>query len=166
MGFGAVIKAVFHFDHPFWESKVGKNTGFFFIGGAFPTWWPDKDSGKAILTAWLAGPDALKYSGAKEEHLLQLALSSLGHTFGMANAPLSERLLGFRIYNWADNVYSKGAYTYPTVRSQGAAGTLSEPVEDTLYFAGEAVYEGAHGGTVEAALVSGTKAAELISKAD
>jgi hypothetical protein len=35
-------------------------------------------------------------------------------------------------------------------------------VENTLFFAGEGLYEGAHTGTIEAALVSGETAAKRI----
>jgi monoamine oxidase len=37
------------------------------------------------------------------------------------------------------------------------------PVEETLFFAGEALYEGSEIGTVEAALVTGLAAAKAIA---
>ena len=39
---------------------------------------------------------------------------------------------------------------------------LSQSIEDTIYFAGEAYYDGSEMGTVEAALVSGDEKANLV----
>jgi monoamine oxidase len=57
-----------------------------------------------------------------------------------------------------------GAYGYATVENSAAKKILSSPVSDTLYFAGEALYEGPEMGTVEAALASGQKVAQEILK--
>jgi monoamine oxidase len=40
---------------------------------------------------------------------------------------------------------------------------LCDPVEDTIFFAGEALYDGSEMGTVEAALVSGKRVAKEIA---
>ena len=56
----------------------------------------------------------------------------------------------------------RGSYSYSTLQTTQARSVLIEPIEDTLYFAGEALYEGTEMGTVEAALTSGNKVADII----
>jgi hypothetical protein len=55
--------------------------------------------------------------------------------------------------------FARGAYAYKTIDTLQVIEVLSEPVEDTIYFAGEAYYSGPEMGTVEAALASGESVA-------
>jgi monoamine oxidase len=64
--------------------------------------------------------------------------------------------------NWVSDPYSYGAYAYTTVETVEARRVMLTPIADTLYFAGEAFYEGTAMGTVEAALVSGKQVAAKI----
>jgi monoamine oxidase len=50
------------------------------------------------------------------------------------------------------------------VATQEAKNILNQPVADTLFFAGEALYEGTEMATVEAALASGISTARKILK--
>ena len=50
------------------------------------------------------------------------------------------------------------AYSYILVGGRGAVAELARPVEDTLYFAGEATQEG-FSGTVASTIASGYRAA-------
>src|SRR5262249_27663931 len=60
-------------------------------------------------------------------------------------------------HDWDRDPFARGAYSYMLVGGKNAAQSLSRPVEHTLFFAGEATeFES---GTVEAALVSGQRAA-------
>lgn len=153
IGFGAVIKAVLHFRDAFWERYAGNDTGFIFSEEVFPTWWTQLPRRIPVLTGWMGGPDASFYCNATDSQLLEMALRSLSIIFGVNTDFLRTELLAWKICNWAAVPFSRGAYTYPTVDVPETAGVFV-PVDDTLYFAGEAAYNGPHGGTVEAALVS------------
>ena len=50
------------------------------------------------------------------------------------------------------------------IGSEEAKKKLREPIADTIYFAGEALYSGNSGGTVEAALVQGLDVAKKVLK--
>lgn len=154
IGFGSVIKAVLYFEGAFWEAKTGTDTGFIFSDEAFPTWWTQYPLSHPVLTGWLGGPDAESYRNATEDELLEMALHSLSRIFDMERAELKKSLLAFKISNWAANPFANGAYTYPTVSVPQPSEVLAAPVADTIYFAGEAAYQGIYGGTVEAALAS------------
>ncbi|HET7179358.1 MAG TPA: FAD-dependent oxidoreductase, partial [Chryseosolibacter sp.] len=60
---------------------------------------------------------------------------------------------------WVADPFAGGAYAFATVETPNARALLTRPVQDTLYFAGEALYSGPAMGTVEAALVSGREVA-------
>jgi len=58
--------------------------------------------------------------------------------------------------------FTRGSYAFDTIAAPAARKVLNTPVDDTLFFAGEYLYEGAIMGTVEAALTSGGEVAEKI----
>jgi monoamine oxidase len=82
--------------------------------------------------------------------------------FGTTTDFLRQRLRAHRVINWGADPFARGAYAYATVGASAAQEILNQPIDDTLYFAGEALYAGPHIGTVEAALVSGKNAAQKI----
>jgi monoamine oxidase len=55
-----------------------------------------------------------------------------------------------------------GGYSFPTLQSTEARKLIGTPVENTIFFAGEALYDGKNGGTVEAAISSAMTASGLI----
>ena len=66
------------------------------------------------------------------------------------------------VHHWQRDPHARGAYSYVAVGGHGARRALAEPLEDTLFFAGEAAdCEGEHG-TVAGALASGERAAREV----
>jgi monoamine oxidase len=63
------------------------------------------------------------------------------------------------MHNWERDPFSRGAYSYAAVGGSGAARKLARPVEQTIFFAGEATDTDGHSGTVEGALATGSRAA-------
>jgi monoamine oxidase len=67
------------------------------------------------------------------------------------------------VHDWTHDPFSRGAYSYVALGgvagSGGARIALGEPVDDTLFFAGEATSSDNQGGTVNGALESGERAA-------
>jgi monoamine oxidase len=172
MGMGAVIKIMLLFKVPFWENEaITKLTGsslegmsFIFSQEQIPTWWTQYPNKTALLTGWLGGPNAAKLKDANNETILQMALDSLTAIFKTSVAAIKELLAATYIKNWTADPFAHGSYAYATVETAAAIKTLLDPVEDTVYFAGEAMYQGPAMGTVEAALTSGRDVAALIYK--
>ena len=94
---------------------------------------------------------------------MHVALDSLEEIFSVESSFLKTKLKAHYIKNWANQPFIKGGYTYITVEEGKVKGTLYNPIKDTIYFAGEAFYDGPYMGTVEAALASGKRVAEDIS---
>ncbi|MDJ1485207.1 NAD(P)/FAD-dependent oxidoreductase [Cytophagaceae bacterium YF14B1] len=170
MGFGAVIKFVLEFQSAFWEKEnpltIQKMSelGFLFSDANIPTWWTQSPQKAPVLCGWLAGPKAVAYQKYTKEQLLTLAIDTLAYLFGTSSAVIEEQLVAEEITNWTIDPLTRGAYAYATVESKEALKIVSEPVEDTLFFAGEALYDGPAMGTVEAAFASGLAVAQRIVK--
>ena len=158
IGFGAVIKVVIKFKKRFWP----KDAGFIMSNDLFPTWWTALPDETFLLTGWLGGPAALKLSGETDEVLSDLAIESLGATFNLPFPEVKAWVEWSNVFNWQKNPFILGGYSYATVDSMHARQLITTPLENTLFFCGEAYYNGTHPGTVEAALVTGLHAASLI----
>jgi monoamine oxidase len=63
------------------------------------------------------------------------------------------------MHDWSRDPFARGAYSYVLVGGVNARATLAAPVENTLFFAGEATSTDGQGGTVNGALESGQRAA-------
>ncbi|TRW25331.1 FAD-dependent oxidoreductase [Flavobacterium zepuense] len=172
IGFGAVIKILLEFDTVFWESdavtkQLGANLstmGFLFTNEAIPTFWTQAPAHSPLITGWLGGPPAYHVKDAFPKDVLQQALTSLSNVFKIAPDSLKQKLVAWHVANWTAEPYTRGSYAYDKVASAQARKLLQQPVNDTLYFAGEYLYDGPAMGTVEAALTSGRNVAEKILK--
>lgn len=161
IGFGAIIKILLQFNAPFWEDEQYggiKAPAFLFTEEKIPTWWT-QDTGNALLTGWLGGGGAAELAETTNEAIWQLAMQSLANVFKLDMAELKGRLITWRVANWTADPFTRGSYAYDTVDSARARKVLNQPVDDTIFFAGEYLYDGPAMGTVEAALDSGLKVA-------
>ncbi|MXN90903.1 FAD-dependent oxidoreductase [Flavobacterium sp. Sd200] len=172
IGFGSVLKILLEFDDVFWESEAvtklaggGLSTmGFLFADEDVPTFWTQAPAHSPLLTGWVGGPPAQKLKDISADDILQLTLSSLGHVFKMSIDELKNKLKAWHVANWTTEPFTYGSYAYDKVESAHARKTLLQPVEQTLFFAGEYLYDGAAMGTIEAALTSGKSVAEALLK--
>ena len=155
MGFGAVIKILLEFDERFWENAENQNMGYLFSDEEIPTWWTQAPQHTAVLTGWLGGPPAAEKRDVHEDELLRISLQSLANIFKIDADLLKNKLLAFKVINWTAEPFTRGAYAYDTVEAPASRRVLNEGVNNTLFFAGEYLYEGTAMGTVEAALTSG-----------
>jgi monoamine oxidase len=65
------------------------------------------------------------------------------------------------VSRWSEDPFAQGAYSYPGITTKAEDfKTLAKPVDDRLYFAGEAAT--AYFGTVHGAHISGNTAADAI----
>lgn len=161
IGFSTVIKISLEFKQPFWQ-EYEKELGFIFSEEIFPTWWTQHPHPAPLLTGWINGPQAASFTQAGPEKMLQYALYSLAGIFGLPLIFLEQQLVASNITDWGADPYSLGAYSYDMLPSRAARQLLQQPVANTLWFAGEALYTGAWPGTVEAALTSGKEVADQL----
>ena len=162
---GPVMKIALQLNHVLWE-ELGL-TRFNFIhapmeDSAFPTWWNAAPFRVPLLTGWAGGPAATALSGRSEEEMLELALVSLSRVFSIAKTTLARAVEHTYFYDWQSDPYSRGAYSYICVGGHGSSQDLARPVENTLFFAGEATLVEGLSGTVDGALATGRRAAREV----
>ena len=162
MGFGAIIKILMEFAEPFWEEQGLTNLQFLFSEEKIPTWWTQNPQQNNVLTGWLGGKPQDEMQHLSGEELLQEAITSLARIFNADASFIEQKLVAAKVYNWTADPFTRGSYSYATLQTASALKILKTPVAQTIYFAGEALFEGEQLGTVEAALVSGLEVAKSI----
>jgi monoamine oxidase len=160
IGFGTVIKVVFELQKQIWSDK----TGFIFSDEMIPTWWTQYPIGNNLITGWAGGPVAAQLGQHSDGELLDIAIKSLSNIFDITPTELRTIIRHSYVFNWSNYDESLGAYSFPTPESASARELLNIPLDETVYFAGEGLYDGAYSGTVEAAFSSGSKAAAALLK--
>ena len=161
---GPVIKVAMHFARPFWAELHGsryRDAAFFFAPKtAFPTFWTSLPLRSSLLVAWCGGPNADRLAGKSENEVVAKVMDSLRAIFGRRNyRSLLEHVWW---HDWQRDPFSCGAYSYVTAQGGRARSALARPVDDTLFFAGEACDTKGEAATVGGALASGVRAAQQV----
>ena len=155
IGIGSVIKVILYFNQRLWKEDMG----FLFSDEIFPTWWTQLPEEQPLLTGWCGGPKAAMLSSQTDEEILEKAILSLATILSIPADELKKNLRQASVFNWQSKQLNLHGYSYDTLESTAARQLLNTPVAGTIFFAGEALYEGKSPGTVEAALVSGKNVA-------
>jgi monoamine oxidase len=166
---GHAVRITIRFRERFWEnSRIMKGShrdllsGFGFLHSQeewFPTWWSHMPVRSPMLVGWGGGPNAERLAFRGDNFAAEQALASLSRILGVGRSLLDRLVDGWYVHDWSADPFSRGSYSYIAVGGLDAPGKLARPVEDTLYFAGEATDSHGHSGTVHAAIASGERVA-------
>jgi monoamine oxidase len=167
---GSVIRVSLQFRDRFWEqikpeSSQGTLSNMSFLFSAnewFPTWWTTMPHKLPIITGWAPFRSAEKLSGKPRSFVVEHSLSVLAELLRVDRHRLERLLVNAFFHDWQSDPFSRGAYSYGKVGSDGAQEALARPLENTLFFAGEAADSTGHNGTVHGAMASGYRAARQI----
>ncbi len=166
IGFGQVIKILIKFKDQWWTSNSQhKNINkmvFMLCNGKVNAWWTQYPEQYPVLTGWIAGPEAEKLKHESEKEIFNLCLSSLSDIWKADKDFIKEKVVTYQVVNWPADPFTKGAYSYSMANSEKAYAKLREPVENKIFFAGEALYKETETATVEGALASGLEVARQI----
>jgi monoamine oxidase len=164
MAMGPVIRISLLFDAKFWQEDLS----FLFAPDETPsTWWTPMPKSVPLITGWAGGPKAAALAQridarADPKALLDESLSVLSRVYGVAARELQARLVSWHTHDWQADPYARGAYSYAPAGALNASRNMTQPVANTLYFAGEHTDTTGHWGTVHGALGSGLRAATQI----
>jgi monoamine oxidase len=161
MDIGTARKIVMVFRDAFWK-RDDALAGASFLqdpSQTIPTWWTTHPFEAPVLTGWVAGPQADALGDVAAPALLEAAVTSLASVAAVKPETIKAQLMGFHSHDWTRDPYAGGAYPYVLVEGTGAFAQLAAPVQDTLFFAGEATAGKGHNATMEGALQSGYRAA-------
>jgi monoamine oxidase len=168
LGFGPVIKTMLQFDEAFWKKKEFtqqkdlNKLSFIFSRAVIPTWWTYYPKDAAMLTGWSGGPHAEEIKDLSNEKILQKGLESLSEIFNVSANLLQLKLKAWNVSNWVNDPFSCGGYSYEVVNGKETRDIIKQPIDNTIFFAGEGLFDGPEIGTVEAALYSGRETAHQI----
>ena len=154
IGMGPGIKVHLKFSSRFWA----ENTGSIYSAGVVPEYW-DGHAGRGaddVLTAFIMGDSAAQLSGKTDSEILKSCVDDLERLYPGQAASRFERGL---VTNWTQMPFIEGAYSFPVVGG-GIQNrkVLSEPLNNQLFFAGEATHFEGHSGTVHGALETAFRA--------
>jgi monoamine oxidase len=163
---GNAFRITLRFCEPFWKtlpSRPIEDLSFLFSFGEMPpVWWTTHPHPSALLTGWVGGPRSAALAILSSAALADRACSTLAHIFGLRTAQVRDLLLDCYTHDWRNDPFSLGAYSYVAAGGLDAPRQLTQPVSNTLFFAGEHTDTTGHWGTVHAAMRSGLRAAQQI----
>jgi monoamine oxidase len=170
LAMGKVARITLRFDERFWEGirpsaeaqSLADASFFFTQEDWFPTWWTTMPLRLPIITAWSPSTWAKRLAGQSEEFITDKALAALQSITGTGRQELESRLQASYWHDWESDAFSRGAYSYVKVGGGTAQAELGRPLENTVFFAGEATDVSGHNGTVHGAIASGQRAAREI----
>ncbi|HXX26764.1 MAG TPA: NAD(P)/FAD-dependent oxidoreductase [Pseudolabrys sp.] len=102
--------------------------------------------GRAMIEGFFGGANARELEAAGKDAFFDFAVSELTAILGN---DFAKRLKPITIHRWAADPFARGAYSYAKPGKAGSRAVLAAPVDDRLFFAGEACstrdYSTAHG---------------------
>jgi monoamine oxidase len=169
---GEVIRVTLRFRQRFWEdlpllrgkdSKTMDGMSFLLSGDDwFPTWWTTMPAKLPFLVGWAPFHSARRLSGKNEAFVVEQSIRTLHRLLGVSVQELEGQLEHAYFHDWQSDPFSRGAYSYGKVGEVHAPEALTQPVENTLFFAGEATDVAGNNGTVHGAMASGERVANQI----
>jgi monoamine oxidase len=168
---GHVVRFTMVFRRRWWEDAPVavsqdklRELSFLFTSAELPkVWWtPHPEPERATLTGWVGGPRCAPIAGQTAEQLGADACRTLAKVFGLSEMDVRGELISTHTHDWTDDPFSLGAYSYIPAGALDAPRAMTEPAENTFYFAGEHTDITGHWGTVHAAIRSGLRVAEQI----
>ena len=158
MAMGPATRLTLLFRERFWNHAVPELSFLLTQEKPLSTWWTSHPNDSPTLTGWAGGPRALAASHGPA--LEKEALAMLARIF--ARNDLASLFISAHAHNWQSDPFSLGAYSYAPKGALHASDEMAQPLEHTLYFAGEHTDLTGNWGTVHAALGSGLRAAKQI----
>ncbi|MEM6520232.1 MAG: NAD(P)/FAD-dependent oxidoreductase [Cyanobacteria bacterium P01_C01_bin.70] len=157
LGAGSITKLMLKFDQPFWSQELEScltplDTQLWWR----PGWRHQQEA--AVLTAFTGATGADQLGALGREGAIQTGVQDLERIF---ERPLADRLEAALFVDWQADPHARMAYSYVPVNGVGLRSQLAQPVENGLFFAGEATHP-TRAATVHGALESGIRAAQEI----
>ena len=165
LGVGVLNKTYFKFAEAFWQTGEDPVGYIGNVGAKAATQIPeyytmDQAVGVPIVFGFTAGAQARRFEKIDLTAITASTMASFRKIYGSA-VPEPEAVMQTR---WSSDPYSYGAYSYISVGANTQYyDTLAQPIDDRVFFAGEATHR-SYPGTVHGAYLSGIREANRIVK--
>lgn len=150
------------FKQPVWEEAAPGLSFLLSRDEHFPAWWTRSSGSNYLMTAWCGGPKTRWIGKKSKDELTDAAVGTLSTLLKRERSTLEAELQSSHYHDWLHDPFSCGSYSYVKAGGFEAAQRIALPVENTLWFAGEAMATDGHWGTVHGAMDSGRRAAEAV----
>ena len=159
LGMGVLNKCYLRFREPFWPEQADWLEYVAPRHGEWTSWVSlARVSGVPVLLGFNAADGGRDLEGRTDLQIVAGAMQTLRTIFG-ARVP---EPVDYQITRWASDPFALGSYSYPAVGSTPEMrDALATPVQNRLYFAGEATHR-TYFGTAHGAYLSGLRAAKQI----
>ncbi len=161
LGMGCMNKVILRFPEAFWPKEVEA----FFRMTPPPERWSNwlnlmAYNGEPLLLSFMVGEQGRRLEKQSDPAIQEEAMASLRKQFGR-DIP---EPTGIQVSRWASDPFSYGSYScLPPGATQKDIRRLAQPIEDRVFFAGEATHWD-YNSTVHGAWLSGVREAERILK--
>jgi lysine-specific histone demethylase 1B len=149
IGMDAGMKVFLKFNNKFFDQNI--------IGGSICAAYTDDSIGKAqndnVLLAFIMGEQAEYLTSLGSDTAITTTL--LQELDTMYNGQATSSFVASHVQNWTTNPFVKGAYSYSTIGMGDARKIAAQPINNKLYFAGEAMNTNGHHQTVHGAAETG-----------
>ncbi len=157
LGMDDGLKAALAFNGNFWGAK----TTSIISNGMIPRYYAPgigRSKANSVLAAFVMGAKATALGEFSEQQIYQQMLDELdalynGNASRLVVRDQDDNFLGV-VQNWSNEPYIRGAISYPKIGSSLSGDILALPLEDRVFFAGEATAKNDDAGTVQGALSS------------
>ncbi|MDO8624431.1 MAG: NAD(P)/FAD-dependent oxidoreductase [bacterium] len=153
VGFGNSTKLTLWLSEPLLEFNMLDTAGLF---GHF---WPRLFGAEPVLVGFSGGSRASELTKMGEKAAIKVGIEDVADALGNN---IKKQILAARHFTWSDDPYALGSYSYSPLYMGSAREELRVPIENTLYYTGEAVNEVGHVGTVHGAIEAGRDTADKI----
>jgi len=154
---GPVLKILLRFSDRFWPRRLAI---LVCASGPVTLYWPIAHSSardNPVLIAYATGPRAAALADLGEAEAMASVVRDLGRLFPKAH--VGGKLVGCRSIDWAADPLARGGYSFVRVGGAGAREMLAAADTGALLWAGSATESFPIAETVEAAYLSGLRAA-------
>ncbi|MGL5891131.1 MAG: flavin monoamine oxidase family protein, partial [Bacteroidia bacterium] len=152
IGMGPGMKVFLKFSNKFFDAGL--------IGGTLCAAYADESVGKTtadhVLLAFVMGDQAAYLHSLGSDSAITTAL--LQELDLMYSGQATASFIASSVHDYTAKPFIRGAYSYSTVGINDARTVAAQPVNDKLFFAGEAMNTNGHHQTVQGAAESGYKA--------
>ncbi|MFN8528698.1 MAG: NAD(P)/FAD-dependent oxidoreductase [Anaerolineae bacterium] len=154
---GVGIKLIYRFDMPVLPDGIGA----FYSAQNPPMWWSPsfgRDTHTQVVTGFATGDWARELLSKGPDGALAAALDSLRSELNQPELTPS----AMHLMDWSSDPFTLGGYSVAPVGGAHWRAALAQPIDNRLYWAGEATAPNAWAATVHGAYASGKRAAREI----
>jgi monoamine oxidase len=174
LAMGSVLRITLRLHERFWEDlpiRLPRGTSLNALSFLHtrdedvPVWWTTHPIRAPLIVGWAGGPRATRLLNCSVSEIERRAVLSLARQLAVDVRTIRRVVEHVWTHDWDHDPFTRGAYSYGLVGGIDAPRHLARPVEQTLYFAGEAADPEGRLGTVNGAIATGVRAAKACVRA-